>query len=99
MGEARATGLFAAHLGLTPEGLVLDWQDAEFIPFDHGYFAFVYDKRRTIAPPLSFEELIARPDSFKIVIEDPRSSTCRASAMSSGSPPPTATARPISGMA
>lgn len=74
MGEARATGLFAAH-GLTPEGLVLDWQDAEFIPFDHGYFAFVYDKRRTIAPPLSFEELIAQPDSFKIVIEDPRSST------------------------
>ncbi len=74
MGEARATGLFTPH-GLSLEGLVLAWQDTEFTPFDYGYFAYVYDKRRTINPPRSFEDLIARPDSFKIVIEDPRSST------------------------
>jgi len=74
MGEARATGLFAPH-GLTPEGLVFDWSDAEFVPFDYGYFAYVYNKEKTPNPPTSFEELIALPDSFKIVIQDPRSST------------------------
>ena len=73
-GEARATGLFAPH-GLSPEGLVLPWNDAEFVPFDYGYFAFVYDKTKTPNPPTSFEELIALPPSFKIVVEDPRSST------------------------
>jgi thiamine transport system substrate-binding protein len=73
-GEARATGLFAPH-GLKPEGLVFPWSDAEFVPFDYGYFAFVYDKQKTPNPPTSFEELIALPASFKIVIEDPRSST------------------------
>jgi thiamine transport system substrate-binding protein len=73
-GDARATGLFAPH-GLTPEGLVLDWSDADFIPFDYGYFAYVYNKEKTPNPPKSFEELIALPSSFKIVIEDPRSST------------------------
>ena len=73
-GEARATGLFAPH-GLTPEGLVIEWNDAEFIPFDYGYFAYVYDTEKTPNPPKSFEELIALPDNFKIVIQDPRSST------------------------
>lgn len=73
-GEARATGLFAPH-GLTLEGLSLPWSDAEFVPFDYGYFAFVYNKEKTPNPPTSFEELIALPASFKIVIEDPRSST------------------------
>lgn len=73
-GEARATGLFAPH-GLTLEGLTLDWADAEFTPIDFGYFAFVYDKRKVANPPESFEALIAQPESFKIVLEDPRSDT------------------------
>ncbi len=73
-GEARSTGLFAPH-GLTLDGLTLPWSDADFVPFDYGYFAYVYDKQKTPNPPTSFEELIALPDSFKIVIEDPRSST------------------------
>jgi thiamine transport system substrate-binding protein len=76
MGEARATGLFAPT-GLTPAGLALPkpWSDADFVPFDYGYFAYVYNKEKTPNPPTSFEELIALPPSFKIVIEDPRSST------------------------
>jgi thiamine transport system substrate-binding protein len=73
-GEARATGLFAPH-GLTLDGLVLPWSDPDFVPFDYGYFAYVYDKEKMPNPPKSFEELIALPDSVKIVIEDPRSST------------------------
>jgi len=75
-GEARATGLFAPH-GLTLEGLALPqaWTDTEFVPFDYGYFAYVYNKETLPNPPRSFEELIALPDDFKIVIQDPRSST------------------------
>ncbi|MBK8085417.1 MAG: thiamine ABC transporter substrate binding subunit [Devosia sp.] len=75
-GEARATGLFADH-GADTSGLVFwpAWSDAQFIPFDYGYFAYVYNTEKTPNPPKSFEELIALPSSFKIVIEDPRSST------------------------
>lgn len=72
--EARKTGLFAAH-GLTLPKLAIEWTDADFVPFDYGYFAFVYNKEKTANPPRSFEELIALPPSFKVVLEDPRSST------------------------
>lgn len=75
-GEARATGLFAPHgLALANLALPQPWTDAEFVPFDFGYFAYVYNRETVPNPPGSFEELIALPDSFKIVIQDPRSST------------------------
>jgi thiamine transport system substrate-binding protein len=75
-GEARASGLFAPH-GLELSGLSLPeaWTDPDFVPFDTGYFAFVYNKETTPTPPTSFEALIALPDDFKIVVIDPRSST------------------------
>jgi len=75
-GEARATGLFAPH-GLKFDGLALPsaWTDADFAPVDFGYFAFVYDKTKVASPPTSFEALAALPESFKIVLEDPRSDT------------------------
>jgi thiamine transport system substrate-binding protein len=75
-GEARATGLFADH-GLTLDKLALPqaWTDAQFVPFDYSHFAFMYDTDRTATPPKSFEELIAMPDDFKIVVQDPRSAT------------------------
>ncbi len=75
-GEARATGLFAPH-GLTFDKLTLPqpWTDPDFAPVDFGYFAFVYDKSKVPSPPTSFEALIAEPESFKVVLEDPRSDT------------------------
>lgn len=75
-GEARETGLFADH-GLDLSGLALPhpWTDAQFVPFDWGYFAYVYDTTKVTEPPKSFEDLIARPESFKIAIQDPRSAT------------------------
>lgn len=72
--EARRAGIFAAH-GLTLPELAIEWTDPDFVPFDYGYFAFVYNKEKTPNPPKSFEELIALPPSFKVVLEDPRSST------------------------
>lgn len=73
-GEARATGLFAPH-GLRFNRMTLPWTDPDFTPIDQGYFAFVYDKRKVLTPPTSFDALIAEPESFKIVLEDPRSDT------------------------
>ncbi|MEH7828131.1 thiamine ABC transporter substrate binding subunit [Gemmobacter denitrificans] len=68
---ARATGLFAPH-GQTPQtNLPVAFSDAEFLPYDWGWFAFVHDRKLTA--PKSFVELAA--SDLKIVIQDPRSST------------------------
>ena len=70
---AAATGLFAEH-GQSPSlTLPVTWEDAHFLPFDWGYFAFVYDKTKTSSVPSSFAELAS--SDAKIVIQDPRSST------------------------
>jgi thiamine transport system substrate-binding protein len=75
-GEAAATGLFAEH-GLPLDALALpgEWTDPYFVPFDYSHFAFVYDTDSVDEPPASFEELIAMPEDFKIVVQDPRSAT------------------------
>jgi thiamine transport system substrate-binding protein len=72
--DAAATGLFAPH-GIEAPALDLPvaWDDPTFLPYDWGYFAFVYDSERLAEPPGSFEELIA--SDLSIVIHDPRSST------------------------
>jgi len=74
--RAKATGLFA-HTGIVPERLdvPIDWLDDTFLPYDWGYFAFVYDKTKVKNVPGSFEELINMPKDFKVVIQDPRSSS------------------------
>ncbi len=71
---ARATGLFAPH-GVATDGFTgaISWNDPDFLPYDWGYFAFVYDREKVETPPRSFEELIA--SDLTILIEDPRSST------------------------
>ena len=70
--HAGATGLFAPHGRPAVTGLPVPYDDANFLPFDWGWFAFVH--ARTLAnPPKSFEELAA--SDLKIVIQDPRSST------------------------
>jgi len=71
--EATATGLFASHGQSWPANLPIDFADPNFVPYDWGWFAFVYDKTKLASPPKSFEELAA--SDVKIVIQDPRSST------------------------
>lgn len=73
--EAKQSGLFAPHpakLGSikVPGG----WQDDTFVPYDYGYFAFVYDKDKLKQPPKSLKELVERPD-LKVIYQDPRTST------------------------
>ena len=70
---AAATGLFAPHDITAAYDLPIAWDDALFVPYDWGWFAFVHDKTKVAVPPTSFTALAA--SDLKIVIEDPRSST------------------------
>lgn len=74
--EAEATGLFVPH-GVDTSSLDLPngWQSNLFVPFDYGYFAFVYNTETLPNPPGSFEELAQADDDLKIAIQDPRSAT------------------------
>ncbi len=73
---AKETGLFAKHTTDTSKlSLPVTWQDDTFVPYDYAYFAFVYDSNRTAKAPTSLEELANTPKEFKIIIEDPHSST------------------------
>ena len=76
MAEARATGLLAPHgADLSHLKLPIAWNDDVFVPFDYGYFAFVYDTTGRVAPPDSLDELVNGDVSEKILIQDPRTST------------------------
>ena len=68
---ARETGLFAPHGVNADLDLPIAWDDADFLPFDWGYFAFVGN-----AGAEAVTSLRALADSDKtILIQDPRSST------------------------
>ncbi len=68
---AKETGLFAPTPARADYTLPIEWTDDSFIPYDWGYFAFVYNTNMT--PPTNFRELA--DSDLKIVIQDPRSST------------------------
>jgi len=74
--EAKATGLFAPHgIEARPSSLPNDWSDEIFLPYDFGFFAFVYDKNKLKNPPKSLKELVENKTGPKILIQDPRTST------------------------
>jgi thiamine transport system substrate-binding protein len=74
--ESRATGLFAPHgQDLSSLKLPIAWTDDMFVPFDYGYFAFVYNKETLPEPPASLDALVNGDPVEKILIQDPRSST------------------------
>jgi len=77
MKTARDTGLFAPH-GVSLDGrtsLPVAFADDHFVPFDWGYFAFVYNSEAMATPPTSLKALVNAPDDIRIVIQDPRTST------------------------
>ncbi|MEV3835910.1 thiamine ABC transporter substrate binding subunit [Aeromonas allosaccharophila] len=73
--EAKQSGLFVPHPAkLDSIKVPGGWQDDTFVPYDYGYFAFVYDKDKLKQPPKSLKELVERPD-LKVIYQDPRTST------------------------
>ena len=74
LADARKTGLLAPHEADTGElDLPVNWYDDTFLPFDYGYFAFIYDSSRLQQVPDGLEALAA--SDLKVIIQDPRSST------------------------
>ncbi len=76
MAEAQKTGLLAEHKVDTKSvKLPNGWQDSTFVPYDFGYFAFVYNKEKLTNPPKSLKELVESRDDLKVIYQDPRTST------------------------
>lgn len=74
--QARATGVLSPHgIDTSKLGLPVAWSDETFVPFDWGWFAFVYDESKLANPPQSLRDLVEAQDGPKIVIQDPRTST------------------------
>ena len=74
---AEKSGLFVAHdLNNFNEKLKLpiEWGSKIFVPYNYGFFSFVYNNKKIKNPPTSMEELINETDA-RIVIQDPRTST------------------------
>ena len=76
MAEAKNTGLLAEHSVDTSATILPNgWSDNTFVPFDFGYFAFVYNKETLKNPPTSLKELVEKRDDLKVIYQDPRTST------------------------
>ncbi len=74
MAQAQETGLLAKHNVDTSKVTIPGgWNSDYFVPFDYGYFAFVYNKSKMKNPPKSLKELVDR-DDFTIIYQDPRTS-------------------------
>ncbi|WP_422731900.1 thiamine ABC transporter substrate binding subunit [Leclercia pneumoniae] len=76
LNAATQTGLFAKsnvpNDAVTVPG---GWKNDTFVPFDYGYFAFVYDKTKLQNPPKSLKELVESDQKWRVIYEDPRTST------------------------
>lgn len=73
---ATRTGLFApSGVDNTVFTLPGGWHNTTFVPYDYGYFAFVYDKNKLKNPPQSLRELVESPEKWRVIYQDPRTST------------------------
>ena len=75
--EAKKTDLFENHNIKNLENILslpIHWNDKLFVPYNYGYFAFVYNNKKFTKPPSSMDELINDTEA-RIVIQDPRTSS------------------------
>ncbi len=74
---AEQSGLFTSHNIKDINNLInlpLKWETNKFVPYNYGYFSFVYNKTNLETPPKSMDDLINSTNA-RIVIQDPRTST------------------------
>lgn len=76
MAEAKQTGLLTTH-SVDTHAITLPngWNDDTFVPYDYGYFAFVYNKQKLANPPKSLQELVEQRGDINVIYQDPRTST------------------------
>ncbi len=73
---ASQTKLFApSNIDTSALSIPGGWKNDTFVPFDYGYFAFVYDKNKLKNPPKSLKELVESDQKWKVIYQDPRTST------------------------
>ncbi|WP_291973771.1 thiamine ABC transporter substrate binding subunit [Candidatus Symbiopectobacterium sp.] len=73
---AADTGLFTPnHVKTAALTLPGGWNNATFLPYDYGYFAFVYNKDKLKNPPTSLDALINSEQPLKVIYQYPRTST------------------------
>lgn len=75
MAEAVESGLVSPHGLDVVYTIPMEWDDPNFVPFDYGYFALMYDSEALPNPPQSLEELIAGNTTKDLIIQDPRTSS------------------------
>jgi thiamine transport system substrate-binding protein len=76
LSAATQTGLFArSNVAADAVNVPGGWKNDIFVPFDYGYFAFVYDKTKLQNPPKSLKELVESDQKWRVIYEDPRTST------------------------
>ncbi len=74
MQTALNTGLIAPHKINTSKLTIPNgWNNKYFLPYDYGYFAFIYDSNKTKNVQNSFEGFLK--DGRKIIYADPRTSS------------------------
>ena len=74
---AEQSELFTSHNINDINNLInlpLKWESNKFVPYNYGYFSFVYNEANLATPPKSMDELINSTNA-RIVIQDPRTST------------------------
>ena len=74
---AEQSGLFTSHNIKDINNFInlpLKWESNKFVPYNYGYFSFVYNEANLESPPKSMDELINSTNA-RIVIQDPRTST------------------------
>ena len=77
LNEAENSNLFLNHSLLSLEktlNIPIKWKNKLFVPYNYGYFAFVYNNKKFKNPPKTIDELIEKTNA-RIVIQDPRTST------------------------
>lgn len=72
---AAQSKLFASNVPASAVSVPGGWDNDTFVPYDYGYFAFVYDKNKLANPPKSLKELVEGPQKWRVIYEDPRTST------------------------
>ncbi|WP_160425118.1 thiamine ABC transporter substrate binding subunit [Gilliamella sp. Pas-s27] len=73
--QAKKANIVVPHKISKPDNLNIDWWDTDFMPYDFGYFAFIYDQQKITNPPRSMHELVDNKANWKIIYQDPRTST------------------------
>nr|WP_250208803.1 thiamine ABC transporter substrate binding subunit [Morganella morganii] len=76
MQAALDTGLFKeSNVDQSKLVLPVKWESKTFIPYDYGWFAFIYNKDTLPNPPKSMKELLNNDQKLTIIYQDPRTST------------------------